>query len=118
MRRLGLWTERVTLWLFWLRGWDLVAWRWKQGRWELDLFLSRGPQLRLLEVKARRAGAWVGADTALEPEQRLRLQRTLQAWLDRVPWPGEVGFQRVSWAGWRCRLHLPERWDGLKMARE
>ena len=116
-RRLGLWTERLTLWLFWLRGWDLVAWRWKQGRWELDLLLSRGPQLRLLEVKARRAGAWVGADTALEPEQRLRLQRTLQAWLDRVPWPGEVAFQRVSWGGGRCRLHLVERWDGLKMAR-
>ena len=116
-RRLGVWSERLTLWRYWLRGWDLVAWRQKLGRWELDLLLSRGSELRLLEVKARRAGAWVGADTALEPEQRLRLQRALQSWLDRVPWPGEVSFQRVSWAGWRCRCHPTERWDGLKVAR-
>ena len=116
-RRLGLWAERLTLWLLWLRGWDLVAWRQKLGRYELDLLLSRGSTLRLLEVKARRTGAWVGADTALEPEQRLRLQRALQAWLDRVPWPGEVSFQRVSWAGFRCRFHPPERWDALKIRR-
>lgn len=116
-RRLGLWTERLTLWLFWLRGWELVAWRERRGRYELDLLLSRGPALRLLEVKARRPRVWVGADTALEPEQRLRLQRALRTWLDRVPWPGEVSFQRVSWAGWRCRCHPPERWDALKIRR-
>jgi len=116
-RRLGLWAERLTLWLMWLRGWDLVAWRQKLGRYELDLILSRGPELRLLEVKSRRSGAWVGADTALEPEQRLRLQRALRSWLDRVPWPGEVRFQRVSWAGWRCRFHAVEVWDALKIQR-
>ena len=99
----------------WLRGWDLVAWRQKVGRWELDLLVSRGPELRLVEVKARRPGAWTGADTALAPDQRLRLQRALRTWLDRVPWPGAVTFQRVSWAGWRCRFHPPERWDSLKI---
>ena len=114
-RRLGLWTERLTLWLMWLRGWDLVAWRQKVGRYELDLIMSRGSELRLLEVKARRPGAWVGADTALAPEQRLRLQRALRSWLDRVPWPGEVRFQRVSWAGWRSRFHAVEAWDALKI---
>ena len=111
-RRFGLWAERLTLWLFWCRGWDLVAWREQVGRYELDLLLSRGPELRLLEVKARRPGTWVGADTALSPEQRLRLQRALRTWLDRVPWPGAITFQRASWAGWRHRLHEVERWEG------
>ena len=114
-RRLGRLTERLTLWLLWARGWDLVAWRQKVGRYELDLLLSRGSELRLLEVKARRPGAWTAADTALAPEQRLRLQRALRTWLDRVPWPGEVSFQRVSWSGFRCRFHPPERWDALKL---
>lgn len=113
-RRRGVLAERATLWLFWLRGWSLVAWRQRVGRYELDLLICRGDDLRLLEVKARRAGAWVGADTALDPEQRLRLQRALHLWLDRVPWPGRVSFQRVSWAGWRWRRHLPERWEGLR----
>lgn len=116
-RRWGLWCERLTLWALWARGWSLAAWRQRAGRFELDLLLTRGRELRLLEVKARGAGAWVGADTALHPEQRLRLQVGLRSYLDRVPWPGAVTFQRVSWAGWRVRFHPPERWDALKIPR-
>jgi Holliday junction resolvase-like predicted endonuclease len=99
----------------WLRGWDLVAWNHKVGRYELDLLLSRGNELRLLEVKARARNAWTGADTALAPEQRLRFQRALRSTLDRLPWPGRVSFQRVSWSGLRVRFHESERWDALKI---
>jgi Holliday junction resolvase-like predicted endonuclease len=112
-RRFGLWAERATLWLLWLRGWDLVAWRQKIGRLEMDLLVCRGRDLRLIEVKARRPGAWVGADTALTNEQRLRLQMALRLWLDQRPWPADITFQRVSWAGARCRFHPAEKWDGL-----
>lgn len=115
--RYGRWCERLTLWALWLRGWELVAWRARMGRWELDLLVARGAELRLVEVKARRAGAWVGGDIALTPEQRLRLQRGLRGWLDRTPWPGRLGFQRVSWAGLRCRFHPPERWEALGLSR-
>lgn len=114
-RRWGRWCERLTAWLLWARGWDLVAANLKVGRYELDLLLTRGDELRLLEVKARRPGAWTGADTALGPEQRLRLQLALRAWLDRVPWPGAVTFQRASWSGLRVRFHEPERWDALNL---
>ena len=112
-RRWGQRCERMTLWLLWLRGWDLVAWQLKLGRFELDLLVCRGGELRLLEVKARKPGAWVGGDTALTHDQRLRLQLALSRYLDRVPWPGAVTFQRVSWAGWRCRFHAVERWEAL-----
>ena len=116
-RRYGARCERATLWLMWLRGWDLVAANHRVGRKELDLLLCRGNELRLLEVKARRAGTWVGGDLALGPEQRLRLQRALRSVLDQWPWPGRVTFQRVSWAGWRWRFHPPERWESLKIPR-
>lgn len=115
--RYGRWCERLTLWLLWLRGFDLVAWRLKLGRSELDLLMSRGDELRVLEVKARAPGAWVGGDMALTVEQRMRLQRALHRWLGRTPWPGAIRFQRVSWAGWRCRFHAPERWDALSGGR-
>jgi len=111
--RYGRWCERLTIWLLWLRGFDLVAWRLKVGRGELDLLMARGAELRILEVKARRAGAWVAGDTALTVEQRARLQRAARSWLNRTPWPGTLRFQRVSWSGWRCRFHPTERWDGL-----
>lgn len=116
-RRYGRLAERATLWLLWLRGWDLVEENLKMGRWELDLLLARGDELRLVEVKARRPGAWTAADMALSYPQRLRLQRALRNYLDRVPWPGRITFQRASWAGWRWRLHPPERWDSLRIPR-
>jgi Holliday junction resolvase-like predicted endonuclease len=68
-----------------------------------------------VEVKARAAGAWVGGDLALGFHQRLRLQTALRGWLERVPWPGRITFQRVSWSGWRCRFHPQERWDALRL---
>lgn len=117
-RRYGRLAERATLWLLWLRGWDLVAENLKLGRWELDLLLARGDELRLVEVKARRPGAWTPADTALARSQRLRLQLALRAYLDRVPWPGRISFQRASWAGWRWRFHPPEAWDSLRIPRD
>lgn len=116
-RRYGRLAERATLWLFWLRGWDLAAENLKLGRWEMDLVMTRGDELRLLEVKARRPGAWAAADVALSTGQRIRLQMSLRRYLDRVPWPGRVSFQRASWAGWRWRLHPPECWDSLRISR-
>lgn len=116
-RRSGRLAERATLWLLWLQGWQTVAENLKIGRFELDLLMTRGDELRLLEVKARRPGAWTAADTALSYEQRLRLQQALRSFLDRVPWPGQVTFQRASWAGWRVRFHPRECWDTLKIQR-
>lgn len=114
--RYGRWTERLSLWLLWIRGWELVAWRQKVGRRELDLIVARGDELRVLEVKARRPGAWSGADVALSPAQRLRLQQALRSLMDVLPWPGRITFQRVSWSGWICRFHPPERWEAFNPA--
>lgn len=116
-RRWGARCERLTLWLLWLRGWSLAGWRVKVGRAELDLLVTRGDEVRLVEVKARKPGTWTSADLSLSYPQRLRLQRAFQTWLDRHPWPGRITFQRVSWAGWRWRMHPPERWDSLKLPR-
>lgn len=113
-RRYGWACEWGTAWLLWLRGWDLVGRNLKVGRFELDLLATRGDELRLVEVKARAPGAWVSGDLALGYAQRLRLQTALRGWLARVPWPGRISFQRVSWAGWRCRFHPPERWEGFR----
>ena len=116
-RRFGRIAERATLWLLWLRGWDLAGENIRSGHWEMDLLMTRGDELRLLEVKARRRGAWTTADTALSYEQRLRLQINLRRYLDCIPWPGPITFQRVSWAGWRWRFHPTERWDSLRIPR-
>jgi len=117
-RRYGRRCEWATAWLLWLRGWDVVARNVKWGRFELDLLVAREDELRAVEVKARAPGAWAGGDTALGFHQRLRLQTALRGYLERVPWPGRISFQRVSWSGWRCRFHRPERWDALARHRE
>jgi len=86
-RRLGARAERLTLWLLWARGWDLVAWRQKLGRWELDLLVSRGPELRPLAVNARRPGARLAGDTDLQHEQAPPLQRGTRNRRRRGAWP-------------------------------
>jgi Holliday junction resolvase-like predicted endonuclease len=112
-RRYGRLCEWGTLGLLWLQGWDLVARNLTVGRFELDLLMARGDDLRVVEVKARRRGTWVAGDTALGQAQRLRLQVALRGWLRHVPWPGRISFQRVSWSGGRWRFHPPERWESL-----
>jgi len=113
-RRYGRRCETATAWLLWLRGWELVARNLRIGRFELDLVMARGAELRLVEVKARARDAWIGGDAALGFHQRLRLQIALRRFLERAPWPGTVSFQRVSWAGWRCHFHRPERWERFR----
>jgi Holliday junction resolvase-like predicted endonuclease len=116
-RRIGILAERATIWLMWLRGWDLIAWRQRMGKYEMDILLCRGGDLRLVEVKVRKPGAWVSADIALTEQQRTRLQMALRQWLDRVPWPKAITFQRVSWSGLRCKFHPPENWESLGIKR-
>jgi Holliday junction resolvase-like predicted endonuclease len=116
-RRAGIWAERATLWLLWLRGWDLAAWRQNVGRYELDILVTKGDDLRLIEVKARKLGAWVSADIALSEEQRRRLQSALRLWLDQIPWPRKITFQRVGWSGLRCKFHPVENWEEMGIKR-
>lgn len=76
----------------WLRlaGLSILDRNRRAGDGEVDLVAREGPTLVFVEVRMRRAGAWVGAGVSIGP-QKWRRFRSCAAALARRPewvWPG------------------------------
>jgi len=72
--RKGLFAEQVAAWHLRLRGWRIVAQRFKTPLGEIDLIAKRGSQLAFIEVKAR-----ASKDTAAEAIHLQNQQRVVRA---------------------------------------
>ncbi|WP_439574123.1 YraN family protein [Phreatobacter sp.] len=66
-----------------LKGYRILARRWRAPGAEIDLIARRGATLVFVEVKARAASA--DADLALTRAQRLRIARAAEFWCARHP---------------------------------
>jgi putative endonuclease len=56
-------------------GWTILARRKRLGPLEIDLLARRGDVAAIVEVRGRRAGAWVSAFDSISPTKRARLIR-------------------------------------------
>jgi putative endonuclease len=75
--------ERVAAWYLRLKGYGILARRFRGPIGEIDLVARRFGTLAFVEVKARADG-----DTGLEavgPKSRARIARAAEAWLARYP---------------------------------
>lgn len=96
-------------------GWRVVARNWRGGGGELDLVVTRGDQLRFVEVKVRPPEEALGDDAVPERKQQ-RLRQAAAAWsLEVGDWPGEQAFLVVyahpEGDGWALR-RLDDAFDG------
>jgi putative endonuclease len=100
--RHGRRAEAMAAWFLRLKGYRIVARRYRTPVGEIDLVVKRGRALVFVEVKAR-ATELAGA-LAVTPAARARIARAGEAWLSRYP------------AGARLDLRfdvvviLPRRW--------
>jgi putative endonuclease len=81
--RRGHGAERICIWLLRLKGYRILARRFRVPSGEIDLIVRRGRILVAVEVKAR-----AGFDTAAEAisaNQRRRIARALEHFLARRP---------------------------------
>lgn len=110
--RLGLWAERFCLLSLRLKGYRLVARRVRTPFGEIDLIVTRGEALVLVEVKAR--DSLTAAAEALGPAQRQRLVRAAGFIMARYPayQNKTLRFDFMLVARWRWPVHLPNAWDG------
>ena len=73
-----------------LRGFEILDGNRRGGTGEIDLIAREGPSLVFVEVRLRRAGAWVGAGASIGRDKRRRLRdaagRLLRA-RDDLIWP-------------------------------
>lgn len=107
--RLGLAAETIAAWGLRLRGYRIVARRYKTKVGEIDLIASRGKTLVFIEVKAR--GDIAAALQAVTPHMQARICRAAQSFIA----------QNVSYGGYDMRFDLialapPFHWRHLDNA--
>jgi putative endonuclease len=70
-------------------GWDVLAHRFRVGRWEVDLVVRRGSVVAFVEVKARRGRAFGAPEEAVTWSKRREIVRVAKAWQDRFGRAGD-----------------------------
>jgi len=81
--RFGLGAETKAAWLLRLKGYRILARRFKTPAGEIDLVARRGDTLVFIEVKGR--GDLASAHEAITPAQRRRIAAAARLWLARNP---------------------------------
>jgi putative endonuclease len=106
----GRWAETLAAWSLQLRGYRVLARRYRTPVGEIDLVVRRGRLLAFVEVKAR--PDLEQALGALGPRQRERTRRAAELFLLRNP--SHAGcilrFDLVAVRPWRLPRHLVDAW--------
>ena len=104
--REGLMAETLTAWLYRLRGYRIVAKRYRSPVGEIDLVAAKGTRLAFVEVKRRKTRE--EAAYAVTATQKRRIVRAAQYWLASHPnFAGhDIAFDVVLCApwSWPCRV--------------
>ena len=106
----GRWAELLAAWSLRLRGYRVVARRYRTPLGEIDLIVRRGRLLAFVEVKAR--PDLEQALGALGARQRARTQRAAELFLLRHPSHADciLRFDLVAVRPWRLPRHLVDAW--------
>jgi putative endonuclease len=104
--RRGVLAENLTALLLRLKGYAIVARRYKTPVGEIDLVALRGKRLAFIEVKRRKSiddAVWT-----VPARQRRRIIRAAQYWLSGHPEHAghEIGFDVVLTAPWALPLYI------------
>ncbi len=112
--RAGLWGETASVWWLRLRGYRVLARRWRAPVGEIDIVARRGRLLAMVEVKTRGAteGAMEDALAAVGTRQRRRVERAAEAFLARHPALArcDVRFDVMLIVPWRPPKHIMDAW--------
>ena len=109
--RLGVSAEGRAAALLMVKGFRIVARRWRSPLGEIDIVARRGPLLVFVEVKARptrEAAAW-----SVTPRQRGRLIGAAEIWLAQHPEDAgcDMRFDAILVAPRRLPQHIPAAFD-------
>ena len=106
----GLWAETLAAWHLRLRGWRILARRFRCHVGEIDIVARRGRVLAFIEVKARDELA--AAAEALGTRQRGRIRRAAELFVQQSPRHAacEMRFDVMLVRPGRLPLHLRDAW--------
>lgn len=106
----GRLAEDVCVWWLRLRGYRVLARRFRDPVGEIDILARRGRTLAVVEVKARRDLR--AAAEALTRRQQRRISRAAEAYLARNPGLDDlaVRFDVMLVVPWRPPRHIMDAW--------
>src|SRR5258707_1887535 len=112
--RLGLTAETRAAALLLMKGYRIVARRWRSPVGEIDLVVRRGRVLVFVEVKAR--GHFDDAAESVTPRQRRRIVAGANAWLASHPRDAacDLRFDAVLVVPRRWPRHIPAAFDATE----
>ena len=104
--RKGLMAETLAAMLFRLKGFRIIAQRYRSPVGEIDLVATNGERLAFVEVKRRKTQA--DAAFATTAKQKRRIVRAAQYWLSSHPnfVDHAIGFDVVLCARWSWPRHV------------
>ena len=108
----GRWAETAALWALRLKGYRLLARRFKSKAGEVDLIMRRGDVTAFIEVKARHT-----RDAALDsvtPHQARRIAAGASAWMSRDQLANRqfCRFDIVAVTPYQWPQHIENAYDG------
>lgn len=108
--------ERIAAWFLRLKGYRIIARRWRTPVGEIDLVVKRGRVLAFVEVKAR-SDVTVGLE-AVTSATRLRIAHAGETWLSRYPAAArlDLRYDIVVILPRRWPVHVPNAFDSLGRA--
>lgn len=108
--RFGRLAETLCCWRLLLAGYRIEEQGYRAATGEIDIIARRGRTIAFIEVKARRTEE--EAETALQPRQRRRIERTAMVYLSRHPEGAalDARFDLMTVAPWRWPRHRPAAW--------
>jgi len=112
--RHGHWAEAAALCFLRLKGYRLLARRYKTALGEIDLVMRRGRVTAFVEVKAR--GTTDDALFAVTSAQARRISGAAELWLARDPRAatGECRFDIVAVSPYLWPTHVPNAFSGVR----
>ena len=108
--RTGLAAEALCRFALRVKGYRILASRYRSPLGEIDIIAARGRTVALVEVKARASQR--EAVEAIHHRQRMRLQRAAQDFLARHAFLNQhnVRFDVMLVAGYRWPVHIVDAW--------
>jgi len=105
--RAGVNAERLAAFFLTLKGYRILASRYKTAVGEVDLVVSNARRLAFVEVKSRSAAGGADILYTVTPRQQLRIKRAADLWLARhyVSGAKEIGFDIITMMPWSLPRH-------------
>jgi len=109
--RRGLWAEALCRLALRLKGYRIVASRYKVGQGEIDIVAFRRGMLAFIEVKARQH--YEEAAACISPRQQARIRTAAMAFMGRNPRFARCSarFDAMLVMPWRWPVHIERAWE-------